>query len=81
MCTACPLCDALKSTGKTQLWVKFQKGISVALKDESKVIRTVNFLHSTNDANFHDIACSEDAETAKIFQKDTTGRRGVICVK
>lgn len=71
----------IEEHGQNSAVVKFQKGISVALRDESKVVRTVHFLHSTNDPNFHHIACSEDAESAKIFQKDTTGRRGVICMK
>lgn len=80
-CTVCPLCDSSKGMGKTQLWVKFQKGISVALRDESTVVRIVQFPHSTNYADFYGTACSEDAKTAKIFQKDTSGRRGVICMK
>lgn len=53
----------------------------MALRDESTVVRIVHFPHSTNYADFHGTACSEDAKTAKIFQKDTSGRRGVICMK
>lgn len=67
-------------SGKTRLWVKFQS-VSVALRDESTVGRIVHFLQSTIYANFHGTACLKDAKTTKIFEKDTTGRRGVICMK
>lgn len=60
---------------------EISKSISVALRDESTVGRIVRFLQSTIYANFHGIACLKDAKTAKIFEKDTTGRRGVICMK
>lgn len=78
-CTVCPLCSV--SNIRQNLVVgEISKSISVALRDESTVRGIVHFLQSTIYADFHSIACLKDAKTAQTVEKDTTGRRGVVCM-
>lgn len=75
-----PLCN-VSQPRRNSVVGENSKSISEALRDESTVRRIVHFLRSTTYANSHGIACLKVAKTAKLFEKDTTGRRGVICMK